>query len=89
MTADIGLTSAFAHSEALFRTLFLSFPDAILIMAADGHISAVSPVAEQMFGYSEPELLGKNIEALIPARFRDRHVQHREAYLAIPGPADA
>ncbi|HTZ59625.1 MAG TPA: sigma 54-interacting transcriptional regulator [Acidobacteriaceae bacterium] len=85
MSADVGLKGVFAHSEALFRTLFLSFPDAIFVMTAHGRISAVSPVAAQMFGYEEQELLDQPIEALIPQRFRDRHVQNRQNYLATPG----
>jgi PAS domain S-box-containing protein len=72
------------HAQALFRELFLASPDAILVTAVDGHISAANPAVEQLFGYSETELIGNLVEILIPERFRDRHPHLRGGYVAAP-----
>jgi formate hydrogenlyase transcriptional activator len=72
------------YPRALFENLFLASPDAIIVTAVDGHISAANPAVEQFFGYSETELIGNLVEILIPERFRGRHPQHRGAYVAAP-----
>ena len=53
MTTDLDHTDATEHAQALFRQLFLASPDAIVVTAVNGRISAVNPAAEQLFGYSE------------------------------------
>jgi PAS domain S-box-containing protein len=37
-----------------------------------------------MFGYSRDELYGKQVELLVPARFRESHVAHRATYSLEP-----
>jgi PAS domain S-box-containing protein len=37
-----------------------------------------------MFGYHRVELIGRTIWTLIPQEFRDRHVTHRQGYVADP-----
>jgi formate hydrogenlyase transcriptional activator len=84
MTTDLDHTDATKHAQALFRQLFLASPDAIVVTAVNGRISAVNPAAEQLFGYSDSELIGNLVEMLIPERFRGHHPQHRGAYVAAP-----
>jgi len=74
----------FEHAQALFKELFLASPDAIIVTAADGRISAANPAGEKLFGYSETELIGNLVEILMPERFRRRHPEHRLAFLAAP-----
>ena len=84
MTTNLGHPDAIEHAQALFRQLFLASPDAIVVTAVNGGISAVNPASEQLFGYSESELIGNLVEMLIPERFRGHHPQHRDAYVAAP-----
>ena len=84
MTTDLGHTEVTKHAQALFRQLFLAAPDAIVVTAMNGRISAVNPAAEQLFGYSGTELIGNLVEMLIPERLRDHHPQHRDGYVAAP-----
>jgi PAS domain S-box-containing protein len=56
----------------------------VLLLDAEGHISLANARAKTMFGYSHEELLGLVVESLLPERFRDRHIQHRAAYMAHP-----
>jgi PAS domain S-box-containing protein len=77
---------ALAATEARFRGLLESAPDAMVIIKADSHgeIVLVNAQAERLFGYTREELLVKGMEVLMPERFRDRHERHRSNYAADP-----
>ena len=62
-----------------------SAPDAMLMTDADGLLTVVNRQAETLFGYDRSELLGRPVELLLPERYRDAHVAHRERYGAKPG----
>jgi len=72
------------RAELMFAGLLESAPDAMLIVGLDGHINLVNRQAEQMFGFSREELVGQQVEILIPERFRQRHPRHRNAFFADP-----
>lgn len=67
-------------AATLFEKLFVSSPDAIVVIGSDGSILESNPQAEVLFGYSSGELLGKSVEILIPERFRGDHPAHRSDY---------
>ncbi len=71
-------------SEAYFRHLLESAPDAMIIVDEKGRIAIANDQAEKMFGYSRDELVGAYIEKLLPAHARARHVGHRQQYAANP-----
>jgi PAS domain S-box-containing protein len=70
------------ESEVFFRTLLDSAPDAMIIVDDAGRIAIVNGQAEQMFGYERDEMLGNTIEFLLPERFREAHVSHRDNFLS-------
>ena len=72
-------------SEAKFRALLESAPDAMVIVDQQGAIVLVNEQSERIFGYSRDELLGQRVEMLIPARFRARHGEHSKGFAAAPG----
>jgi PAS domain S-box-containing protein len=72
------------ETEALFRGLLDAAPDAIVIVDARGRIVLVNRQTEVCFGYARDELVGRPVEMLLPERFRERHVDYREAYGAQP-----
>ena len=71
-----------ARTDDMFRALLESAPDAMVIVGKDGRISLVNAQTEKLFGYARSELLGNTVEMLVPARFRDKHPQHRNGYFA-------
>src|SRR6266576_6378161 len=70
--------------EARYRGLLESVPDAIVMVNNTGRIVLVNGQAEELFGYTKAELLGKPIEILLPQRFREGHVGHRTQYFSEP-----
>jgi len=79
---------AHARAEALaerkFRELIENAPDAILQVDSSGAIVIANRTAETMFGYGREELVGKEVDLLVPEANRSGHAQHRKAFAA-PG----
>jgi PAS domain S-box-containing protein len=61
-----------------------SVPDAIVIINKAGKIKLVNEQTLQLFGYMENELIEKELEMLIPEKYRTLHLTHREHYLKLP-----
>ena len=84
VTSTIREVDPVNDSEAYFRTLLESAPDAMIIIDEQGKIAIMNAQAETMFGYSREEILGQRIEILLPARLKKQHVRHREEYSSDP-----
>ncbi len=72
------------RAEDKFRGLLESAPDALVIVDQSGKIVLANSQTERAFGYPRDELLGKDVELLVPERFRARHSEHRGGYFANP-----
>jgi PAS domain S-box-containing protein len=59
-------------------------PDAMIIVDERGRIAIVNRQAEDMFGYTRAELLGHEVEMLLPESIRKGHLEHRGGYIANP-----
>lgn len=59
-------------------------PIAIVVVDAAGRLASVNAQAEQLFGYSREEIVGRSIEILVPQRFRGRHPELRGAFVSAP-----
>ena len=63
---------------------YQSVPDALLIVGRDGSVVFANQHAEHLFGYEPDQLVGVEIEALIPERYRQQHVEMRAEFSADP-----
>jgi PAS domain S-box-containing protein len=70
--------------DGIYKILFESVLEGLILVDSKGIIKLINPRTEEMFGFSSDELIGQRIEILIPARFHDRHHEHREGYVAKP-----
>jgi PAS domain S-box-containing protein len=59
--------------DRFYRTLVRETPDAIVYADAQGIITFWNKGAERVFGFSEPEALGKSLDIIIPENLRKRH----------------
>jgi PAS domain S-box-containing protein len=71
-------------SRALFSDLFELSPDAIFLVEQNGKIRRVNSQAAAIFGYQKHELLGQNIEQLLPDHARNVHIENRKKYHSNP-----
>jgi PAS domain S-box-containing protein len=78
--------SDLAESDALLRSAVEASPSGMVMSDASGRLVMVNRQVERMFGYDEGELLGRQIESLLPTRYRAAHVGHRAAFQADPRP---
>ena len=76
---------ALRRSEARFRQLVESAPDAMVLTTREGEIVLVNKQTENLFGYSREELVGESVEILVPENFRGGHPQHRADDADDPG----
>ncbi|WP_406666761.1 sensor histidine kinase [Gallaecimonas sp. GXIMD1310] len=71
-------------SEQRFRAVVASSPDGIVLVDRDARMQLVNPKMEQLFGYTAEELLGQNIEVLMPERYRTNHPWLFERFMENP-----
>ena len=62
----------------------MASPNAIIGVDAQARITYFNPQAESTFGYVRPEVVGHPVEMLLPERVADRHVAHRNGFIAYP-----
>jgi len=66
-----------AHVASILETV----PDAMIVIDEDGIVQSFSAAAERLFGYSAPEVIGKNIKMLMPSPYRENHDDYMKRYL--------
>ena len=73
-----------ASTEAVFRQLLDAAPDAVVVVDESGRIVLVNAQTERLFDYRRNDLIGREIEVLVPERFRATHVPHRTQFVKSP-----
>ncbi|TWB34117.1 PAS domain S-box protein [Nitrospirillum viridazoti] len=72
------------RTEARFRQVVESAPNAMVMINARGRIEMVNTQAERLFGYTRDEMLGQSVEMLVPDRFRHGHPEKRALFFSDP-----
>ena len=69
------------RGEAFLQSLLDHTLDGILTIDERGTIESMNRSAERMFGYTEEEVVGRNVTMLMPSSFRGAHEESLERYL--------
>jgi len=69
------------NREAEFRAVVDNAVDAIITIDESGIIESVNPAVQRMFGYCAEEVIGKNVNMLMPATHRAKHDKYIQTYI--------
>jgi len=72
------------QAEERFRLVVESAPNAMLLVNREGIIEMVNSQTENYFGYDRTELIGMNVDSLVPEDLRGNHMHHRQGFLVDP-----
>jgi PAS domain S-box-containing protein len=74
------------QAEELFQLATEASPSGTVLVDHQGRIALVNAHTEKLFGYARDELIGKDIEILVPQRFARLHSNDRANFFTAPEP---
>jgi len=77
-------TEKLRKSKDQFKKLLESTPEPIIITGQDGGILMVNRRALELFEYDFDDMIGQQVEVLIPDHYSRNHVKLRESFFANP-----
>ena len=82
LTKRVHLEGALGASEARWQAVVDSAVDGIVVIDAHGRVEAFNRAAERLFGYAGDEVMGRNVDVLMPSPYREEHDSYLSRYLA-------
>jgi two-component system sensor kinase FixL len=82
LTKRVHLEGELGASEARWRAVVDSAVDGIIVIDAHGHVEAFNQAAERLFGYTPAEVIGHNVDMLMPSPYREEHDTYLARYQA-------
>jgi len=73
---------ALRESERRLAAVIDNTVDGIITIDEAGRIENFNPAAERMFGFAADDVIGRNVNILMPTPFRDEHDAYIASYLA-------
>jgi PAS domain S-box-containing protein len=73
-----------SYSTSHLTSIINSVPIAIVMVDDKGRIVLVNKQTKRLFSYTSEQLLGEQVELLVPYRFRDGHPEMRDSYFRDP-----
>ena len=70
--------------HGVFRSLFAAYHDALIVTDAAGVIVLANPSANRLLGYAGNDLVGLNVDELVPDGTRPRHQGYRDHFHRSP-----
>jgi PAS domain S-box-containing protein len=77
---DFHDVTSLRRAERRYRDLTEGAPDAIIEMDMDGNIMFFNAAAEKLFGSSSAEVMGKDVDILMPERYKSKHREGRDRF---------
>jgi two-component system sensor kinase FixL len=72
---------ALRESESRLRSILNTIPDGIIVIDERGIVQSFSHAAERLFGHSEAEVVGQNVNMLMPSPYHQAHDDYIRRYL--------
>ena len=69
------------HRQAQLQSILDTVPEAMIVIDDRGIMRSFSMTAEQLFGWSANEVIGKNVSILMPTPYRHEHDDYLRRYL--------
>jgi two-component system, LuxR family, sensor kinase FixL len=82
ITAAKRAQTALEEREAHLRSVLDTVPDAMIVIDNQAMMRSFSTTAERLFGYTEAEVIGKNVSMLMPSPYREQHDGYLARYFA-------
>lgn len=70
-----------ANADALFHALTRTAIDGIMVIDEKARVQVYNPACERLFGYAPNEVLGRNVDMLMPEPYHSEHDGYIERYL--------
>jgi two-component system sensor kinase FixL len=81
ITERVAAEEALRAREAHLRSILETVPDAMIVIDEDARIQSFSATAVRLFGYEPHEVIGQNVNILMPAPYREQHDGYMHRYL--------
>ncbi|MBI1814838.1 MAG: PAS domain S-box protein [Deltaproteobacteria bacterium] len=79
-SAQHGGERALRQSEALTRAILDAAVDPVITIDEHGNVQSWNPAAERLFGYAAAEVIGHNVNILMPSPYSEEHDQYLANY---------
>lgn len=72
-TEKQNLQDQISSSSAMYTNMLTGLVDSVIIIDDENLVTLFNPAAEELWGYSEKEVLGKNVKMLVPKEIQGSH----------------
>jgi two-component system, LuxR family, sensor kinase FixL len=73
--------AALESREAHLRSVLDTVPDATIVIEPNGTVTSFNTAAVRQFGYRPEEVIGRNVNVLMPSPYREQHDGYLHRYL--------
>lgn len=79
--SNVPATATRPAADSRLNALLDAAVDAIILISARGAVTRFNPAAERMFGYTQSEVLGRNVSMLMPEPYCSHHDSYMDRYV--------